>query len=433
VSSRGKGLRPFRVGQILFGIAINAYILAYVQHKIIYSGILKSIPEPILNCYGGPLSVFACPLGSMQQIIGIHQIPWLPLGAFLLVGIVVGRMACGWVCPFGLWQDLLAKIPFRRDPGHRLLIALGRDPERWRWVALGLVAGITALIGVALTLVLKAHWHRIFLFGWLPFNVLALLIAIRGKMDIPEKMWLGGFLAAIGLSLLVWLKLGASFGVVAGVAAMVLLGLTGRWFAAVFAAAAGLLIVLAGPALHLGHLSGGLLALVVVVLLVALVLVLDRVVKLTLPATYLKFAFLLLVAVVVAYKVREPWFCKLCPQGTLEAGIPLVLWDPQGGLRDLVGWLFYTKVTILLLVVLASMSIKRPFCRLICPIGAIYSVFNKFSLLRLKVDQTCNTCKLCTRVCPMDIEVHRDANHLECIRCLECKYACRPNSVQVKF
>jgi polyferredoxin len=176
-----------------------------------------------------------------------------------------------------------------------------------------------------------------------------------------------------------------------------------------------------------------LLAIVSVVVLVAVVLVLDRVVKLTLPATYLKFAFLLLVAMVVAYKAREPWFCKLCPQGTLEAGIPLVLWDPQGGLRDLVGWLYYTKVTILLLVVLASMSIKRPFCRLICPIGAVYSVFNKFSLLRLNVDRTCKTCELCTRVCPMDIEVHRNANQLECIRCLECKYACTPKSVQVKF
>jgi polyferredoxin len=421
VNSKGKGLRPFRIGQILFGIAINAYVLAYVQHKIIYTGILKSVPEPILNCYGGPLSVFACPMGSMQQIIGIHQIPWLPLGAFLLVGIVVGRMACGWVCPFGLWQDLLAKIPFGRDDGRR------------RWVALAMVAGITALIGVVLTIVLKAHWQRIFLYGWLPFNAIALLLAIRGRLDIPEKMWLGGFLAAIGLSLLVWLKFGAGFGVVAGVAAMVLLSLTGRWFAAAFAAVAGLLIVLAGPALHLGHLSVGLLALVSVVVLAAVVLILDQVVKLSLPATWLKFAFLLLVAVVVAFKTREPWFCKLCPQGTLEAGIPLVLWDPQGGLRDLVGWLYYTKVTILLLVVLASMSIKRPFCRLICPIGAVYSVFNKFSLLHLTVGQTCKTCKLCTKVCPMDIEVHRNANQLECIRCLECKYACTPKSVQVKF
>jgi len=182
-----------------------------------------------------------------------------------------------------------------------------------------------------------------------------------------------------------------------------------------------------------GPLAGPVLAIVCAVVLADVVLVLDRVAHATLPATFLKYAFLLIVALVVAYKTGEPWFCKLCPQGTLEAGIPLVLWDPQGGLRDLVGWLYYMKVSILLLVVLASMSIKRPFCRLICPIGALYSVFNKFSLLHLNVHHTCKTCRHCAGVCPMDIEVHQNANQLECIRCLECKYGCSPKSVQVKF
>jgi Pyruvate/2-oxoacid:ferredoxin oxidoreductase delta subunit len=421
VGGKSKGLRPFRIGQIISAILLNAYVLAYVQHKIIYTGFLKSIPEPILNCYGGPLSVFACPMGSMQQIFGIHKFPWLPIGVFLLVGIVVGRMACGWVCPFGLWQDLLNKIPFRRSAGRK------------RWLALVLVAAITALVGVVLTLVLKAHWYRIFLYGWLPFNVIALVLAIRGKFGIPARLWLGGLLAAIGLALLVWLKLGASFGVVTGVVAAVLLGFTGRWFAAVFAAVAGFLVVVIGPATHLGPLAGLPLGIACAVVLAAIVLVLDQLVRKTLPATFLKYAFLLLVAVVVAYKTGEPWFCKLCPQGTLEAGIPLVLWDPQGGLRDLVGWLYYVKVSILLLVVLASMSIKRPFCRLICPIGALYSVFNKFSLVHLEVNRACKTCRRCAKVCPMDIEVHQNANQLECIRCLECKYGCEPKSVGVKY
>ncbi|MEO0108353.1 MAG: 4Fe-4S binding protein, partial [candidate division WOR-3 bacterium] len=132
-------------------------------------------------------------------------------------------------------------------------------------------------------------------------------------------------------------------------------------------------------------------------------------------------------------KTGEPWFCKLCPQGTLGAGIPLVLWDPLGGLRDMVGWLYWVKISILLLVLLAAISIKRPFCRLICPIGAIYSLFNKISLLHLTVGEGCSTCRVCAKVCPMDIEVHRDPNQGECIRCLECRSNCRPRSVSVKF
>jgi len=412
-------MRPFRIGQIISAILLNAYILAYIQHKIIYTGFLKSVPEPVLNCYGGPLSVFACPMGSFQQIIGIHQIPWLPIGVFLIVGIVVGRMACGWVCPFGLWQDLLNKIP------------LGRG--RKGWLSFILIALIGALVATGLTAILKTQWWRVFLYGWLPFTLVALLFSRLGKLDVPRKMWLGGFAASIGLALLVWLRLGASFGVVVGVVAMVLFSLAGRWFAAIAAAVAALIVVLIGPTLHLGPLAGPLLAIVCAVVLAAIVLLLDRVLKVTLPATFLKFAFVLIVATVLAYKTGEPWFCKLCPQGTLEAGIPLVLWDPQGGLRNLVGWLYFVKVGILLLVALASVSIKRPFCRLICPIGAVYSVFNNFSFLHLRVSRACTTCKLCTKVCPMDIEVHQDPNQLECIRCLECKYACKPKSVQVKF
>lgn len=419
MSGKGGGLRPFRIGQIISAILLNAYVLSYLQHKVIYTGVLKMVPQPVLNCYGGPLSVFACPIGSFQQIIGIHQIPWLPIGVFLLVGIVVGRMACGWVCPFGLWQDLLNKIPL--------------DRGRKSWLSFTLIALIGALVAAGLTAILKTQWWRVFLYGWLPFTLVALLFSRLGNRDIPAKMWLGGFVASIGLALLVWLRLGASFGVVVGVVAMVLLSLTGRWFAAIAAAIAALFVVLIGPTFHLGPLAGPALAIVCAVALAAIVLLLDRVAEVTLPATFLKFAFLLIVALVVAYKTGEPWFCKLCPQGTLEAGIPLVLWDPQGGLRNLVGWLYFVKIGILLLVVLASISIKRPFCRLICPIGALYSVFNKFSLMHLKVSATCKTCERCTKVCPMDIEVHRNANQLECIRCLECKYACMPKNVQVKF
>lgn len=414
-------MRPYRYGQIISALLLNAYVFAYLQNKILYQGFFKRIPEPVLNCYGGPMSVFACPLGSLQQMLGVREIPWLVIGVFLLIGIVVGRMACAWVCPFGLWQDLLAKIPIGKSAGNK------------RWWSFAVIAGIAALIGIGLVTRARIPWLPVFVYGWLPFSLLILLVVGRGRVSVAPKLWLGGFLAALLLAVLVGRKFGADFGVVTVAVGMILLGLVGRRFAALLAAVAGLMLITLGPAFRIGAMPIALSGIVAAVSLAALVLVLDEKLKVTVPGNMLKFAFLLIVAGVVAYQTREPWFCKLCPQGTLEAGIPLVLWNPTGGLRELVGWLYYIKIALLLFVVIAAIAVKRPFCRFICPIGAIYSVFNKFSLLHLRVEKTCTNCNVCRRVCPMDIEVREGANQLECIRCLECKYRCKPASVQVKF
>ena len=36
--------------------------------------------------------------------------PWVALAAFLIVGVLIGRALCGWVCPFGFVQDLVGFI-----------------------------------------------------------------------------------------------------------------------------------------------------------------------------------------------------------------------------------------------------------------------------------------------------------------------------------
>jgi polyferredoxin len=163
------------------------------------------------------------------------------------------------------------------------------------------------------------------------------------------------------------------------------------------------------------------------------VVILDIVIKLSLPSNFLKFGVLLLVAGLASYLTAEPWFCKLCPQGTLGAGIPLVLWDPVHALRGLVGWLYFVKIGILLAFIVAAIAIKRPFCRVICPIGAVYSVFNKASMLHLKLEpQSCTECALCRKSCPMDIEPHAGQNQLECIRCGECVSNCPKSGLKFK-
>ncbi|MCD6097683.1 4Fe-4S binding protein [bacterium] len=140
---------------------------------------------------------------------------------------------------------------------------------------------------------------------------------------------------------------------------------------------------------------------------------------------YLKYLSLVLLVLVIPYLTTEPWFCKLCPQGMIEGGIPQVLLFPE--IRHLVGWLYSVKGVILATFLILFILIKRPFCRMVCPLGAIFSFFNKISLLQITVDpEGCTKCGICRAVCPMDISIYEDPSSLECIRCMECVRVC-PN------
>jgi polyferredoxin len=258
-----KRIAHYRLGQIIATIITLGHAPALWTGNI-YQGPLKAACVPILNCWGCPLSLFSCPIGGLQHFFNLHLFPFYIFGFFGAIGMLVGRMACGWLCPFGLFQDLLQKVK-------------------------------------------------------------------TIKLRLPHWM------------------------------------------------------------------------------------------------TYTKYAVLIIVAGFIAWFTMEPWFCKVCPAGIIEAGIPLVLTDKTGDIRALVGWLFWVKIGILVFVVGFSILIKRFFCRVFCPIGAIYSVFNRFSLVHLYVEkEKCRqpSCGYCARICPMDINIYDNPNQKECIRCLECVKSC---------
>ncbi len=262
-------MRLKRIVQIVASIIQNSYIPAFFAGGI-YQGVLKTGCTPILNCWGCPLAWFSCPMGALQHFVGLRLIPFYIVGFFGSVGMIIGRMSCGWVCPFGFLQDLLYK-------------------------------------------------------------------AKSVKMQLPP------------------------------------------WF------------------------------------------------------SYIKYGVLVGVAIIVAYFTAEPWFCKLCPDGALIAGIPLVLADRTGDLKALVGWHFYMKIAILIVIVLFSIPIKRFFCRTFCPIGAIYSIFNRFSLLKLNVDkEKCIECGSCQMICPMHVPIYHSPHHIDCIRCLDCVKICPTNAIEHK-
>ncbi len=277
-----KRSRRFRkTVQGVWTVLTNGYIIGFFKGKI-YTGKLKNICVPGLNCYSCPGSLGSCPIGSLQAVLGSakYKFSFYLLGFFLLIGTLFGRLVCGFLCPFGLIQELLYKIPFMK----------------------------------------KIRTFR---------------------LDRPLR----------------WLKY----------------------------------VILA------------------------------------------VFVILLPLFVVDAVGTGSPWFCKwICPAGTLEGGIPLVSSNPA--LQGVIGFLFHWKLAILLITVLLSILIYRPFCKYICPLGAIYALFNKISVYRYHVDrEKCTGCGQCEKACPMQISPVRETNHLECIRCGECKEICSACAITSGF
>ena len=258
--------------QAMSSVFSNGYLAGFARMKI-FTGATKHFCVPGLNCYSCPGALFACPLGSLQSTIASGEVkfPFYVLGFLFVFGALMGRFVCGWLCPFGLIQELLYKIPFvrkfRKLPGDRAL-------------------------------------------RWLKYVLLALLCVI-------------------------------------------------------------------------------------------------------LPLT-----------VTNIIGQGSPWFCKLvCPAGTLEAGLPLVLFGE--GFADAAGAWFAVKVAILAIIVSLAIIVYRPFCRYLCPLGAIYGLFNPISLYRLKLNEKkCTRCGACRTACKLDLAPYKNPNSIDCIRCGDCIGAC---------
>ena len=139
---------------------------------------------------------------------------------------------------------------------------------------------------------------------------------------------------------------------------------------------------------------------------------------------YFKYVVLFLFVLMLPFCFKlTPFFCKyICPSGTI-AGIWLAAADKQ--VADQLGNLFSLKLVILGLILVASLIVYRPFCKYICPLGAIYGFFNRISLYRMHLDSSkCVNCKACAKACKMNIDPSVKPNSCECIRCGDCVNAC---------
>ncbi len=253
--------------QVITALLYNCNFTGFATGKI-YKGKTKSACVPGLNCYSCPGAVGACPLGSLQQALvsSKYRFPYYMLGTLLLFGALLGRFICGFLCPFGLLQELLYKIPGKK--------------------------------------VKKGKWSYVL--------------------------------------------------------------------------------------------------------------------------SYLKYVILVGLVILVPILLKEPGFCKfICPQGTLEGGILLSIRNES--VRAMLGNLFSVKAAVLAAIVLLSVFIFRFFCRFICPLGAIYSLFNKVSLVRMEIDEDkCTGCGACIHFCKMDVNKVGDR---ECIQCGECSDICPHSAI----
>lgn len=152
--------------------------------------------------------------------------------------------------------------------------------------------------------------------------------------------------------------------------------------------------------------------------------------------SYLKYVILVFFVFIVpiTYAFRDtplPTFCKyICPAGTIEGGLMLLSNKVNASYFSMLGPIFTWKFMLMISIVVGCVFVFRLFCRFICPLGALYGLFNKFSVFGIQVEQSrCVDCNLCVSHCKVDIKHVGDQ---ECISCGECISVCPTKAISFK-
>ena len=152
--------------------------------------------------------------------------------------------------------------------------------------------------------------------------------------------------------------------------------------------------------------------------------------------SYFKYALLFVLVIIIPrmYSYQSlplPAFCKyICPAGTLEGALGLLAHPANADKFSMLGLLFTRKYIILVTILASCVFIYRAFCRFLCPLGAIYSLFSRVAVIGVKVDApSCTKCGRCVSHCKMDVK--RVGDH-ECIHCASCIDVCPTGAISFK-
>lgn len=131
-----------KILQLISFALSNPYIGNLYSGKL-YKGPWKHFCNPGLNCYSCPAASLSCPIGAMQAVNGSidFKLSFYVLGTLCAIGIILGRAVCGFLCPFGLIQELLNKIP---SPKLKL-------PKGFRYIKYVMLVAVVGMMPVLIT------------------------------------------------------------------------------------------------------------------------------------------------------------------------------------------------------------------------------------------------------------------------------------------
>lgn len=153
-----------------------------------------------------------------------------------------------------------------------------------------------------------------------------------------------------------------------------------------------------------------------------------RKVKIVNSVSYSKF-IVLAGTLIAAWIFADTMFCKICPVASIEASIPYLI---MGVAK--VNHPFLVHMGALAVTLVGMVLIARFWCRYLCPMGALLSLFNRVSFLRLKLDKNrCSGCAACATDCPMGIEPHTQYDNHNCIKCGRCVDGCHMGALSMDF
>lgn len=101
--------------------------------------------------------------------------------------------------------------------------------------------------------------------------------------------------------------------------------------------------------------------------------------------------------------------------------------------------LVFGSLMILFLLTILELFLPHFWCRILCPVGKLYGLINKISLLHLSFDKSkCLDCKLCNKSCYMGIDLYDNLNReklrdINCIYCGKCVDICKHKGKVIKF
>lgn len=357
---------PFFTSARFWASTISAWVLNLRPFGVS----LRSACGPAMNCHGCPWSTTACPVGVMTYSSAVHVFPAMLVGSILAIGILAGRLVCSFVCPFGLVQDLMHRIPGPKLRWWR--------PLRWgRYLALVLfVILLPWLFGFSVGGFLAPGKPAVNKDG----EDITVVVAVENRGDAPvdDPVIELVYRAHAGGELPERLKQTHQ-------------GIT---------VAPGQRVEL--PAMRLP----------------------NRLAEANLEVRTPQ-------ATVEQSVPALAYYCRICPVGALEATLPALATGGGGGAWNADLWL---RLTIAAIFVVGMWLWSRPFCRSFCPLGAIYSLTSRFALARIEADPAaCTQCGACAQACPLGLDLPREIGGPDCIACGDCKRACPQMGIRRRF